>query len=379
MAFNAETGLDQGGRVIEMGAGRLLSLGWLVMVLLLGGLTTGLRAQEASGPGNAVQVPGAEAVQPQSTASIAGTVRDSNGAAIPDVRVTLAGENIAGQNTAVSRMVTADSKGEFTFDELAPGTYRVRITAAAGLEPPAPAEVVVGAGEERALPIVVTRIPTTSTTVHVMATLDEVAQAQVQEQEKQRVMGFLPNYYSSYIWDAAPMTPKLKFKLALRSTIDPFTFVVAAGLAGVEQKHNTFPGYGQESEGYAKRFGGAYADTVVSRMVSRAILPAVLHQDPRYFYRGSGSIRSRLLYAMASAFVCRGDNGRLEPNYSQMLGNFGAAGISNLYRAPGDRSAGLTFRNGLIITGSGVVENVLREFFSRKMTPNVPAFANGKP
>src|SRR5260370_7107519 len=86
------------------------------------------------------------------------------------------------------------------------------------------------------------------------------------------------------------MTPKLKFKLSLRSTTDPVTFLVAAGLAGVEQRHNTFPGYGQGSEGYAKRFGAAYADTMVTKMVSRAILPTALHQDPRYFYRGSRSI-----------------------------------------------------------------------------------------
>ncbi len=201
----------------------------------------------------------------------------------------------------------------------------------------------------------------------------------MEAQEKQRVLGFLPNYYSSYIWDAAPMTPKLKFKLSLRSTTDPVTFLVAAGLAGVEQKHNTFPGYGQGSEGYAKRFGAAYADTMVSKMVSRAILPTILHQDPRYFYRGSGSIRSRIFYALAAAVICREDNGRLQPNYSQVLGNFAASGISNLYRAPGDRTASLTFRNGLIMTGSGAVENLLREFFSRKVTSNVPAFANGKP
>ena len=305
--------------------------------------------------------------------SIAGTVRDLDGVAVPGVRVTL-----AGPNNAVDQVVTADSRGAFTFAELVPGIYRVKI-AEAGLEQSVTAEVVLGAGEGREVPIVGTRIPTVSTTIDVVATLNEVAQAQVEAQEKQRVLGFLPNYYSSYIWDAAPMTPKLKFKLSLRSTTDPVTFLVTAGLAGVEQKHNTFPGYGQGSEGYAKRFGAAYADTMVSKMVSRAILPTILHQDPRYFYRGSGSIRSRIFYALAAAVICRGDNGRLQPNYSQVLGNFAASGISNLYRAPGDRTASLTFRNGLIMTGSGAVENLLREFFSRKVTSNVPAFANGKP
>jgi hypothetical protein len=366
-----------------------LRLGGLVVMFFLGALSTCLRAQEtvstsvsnlilhdAPGRDDAVQVPGSEAVQLQSSANIAGTVRDALGAAVSGVRVTL-----VGQNNAVDRVVTADSKGAFTFAELVPGTYLVNITAVAGLEPFVASAVVVvlGVGERRELPIVGTRIPTTSTSVNVVATLTEIAQEQVREQEKQRELGFFPNYYSSYIWDAAPMTPKLKFKLSLRSTTDPVTFLVAAGLAGVEQRHNTFPGYGQGPEGYAKRFGAAYADTMVSKMVSRAILPTVLHQDPRYFYRGSGSIRSRILYALAAAVICRGDNGRLQPNYSQVLGNFAASGISNLYRAPGDRTASLTFRNGLIMTGSGAVENLLREFFSRKLTSNVPAFASGKP
>lgn len=174
------------------------------------------------------------------------------------------------------------------------------------------------------------------------------------------------------------MTPKLKFQLGLRSAVDPVTILVTAGLAGVEQWHNTFPGYGPGLEGYGKRFGAAYADTMSTRMISRALLPVVLHQDPRYFYRGSGTIRSRVFYALAASFVTRGDNGRLQPNYSQLAGSFAAAGLSNVYRAPEDRSAGLTIRDGFIILGTGEVENLLREFISRKLTSHVPGFANGK-
>ena len=325
-------------------------------MLSLIGLSTCLRAQEPV---------------PQASASIAGTVRDEDGAAVPGARVTL-----APSNNGIDRETTSDSAGGFTFSELAPGAYRLTISEV-GLDRPVTAEVVLGAGERRELPIVGTRILTT--TVHVVASVDEVAKSQVEAQETQRVLGFVPNYYSSYIWDAAPMTPKLKFKLGLRSTTDPVSFLSAAILAGVEQKHNTFPGYGQGTEGYAKRFGAAYADAFTGKMVSRAILPTILHQDPRYFYRGSGSVRSRVFYALKAAVVTRGDDGRMQPNYSQVLGNFAASGISNLYRAPGDRTASLTFRNGLIMTASGAVENLLREFFSRKLTSNVPAFANGKP
>lgn len=339
---------------------------------------TSLTGQDAPRPDDAVQNPALRPVPPAS-ASIAGTVRDAEGIAVPGAQVRLAPPNTS-QNTlpknGAAREATTDSNGAFTFSELVPGIYRLQISGA-GLDRPITAEVVLGAGERRELPIIGTRILTT--TVHVVASVDEVAQSQVEAQETQRVLGFFPNYYSSYIWDAAPMTPKLKFKLALRATTDPVSFLAAAGLAGVEQKHNTFPGYGQGSEGYAKRFGAAYADAFVGKMVSRAILPTVLHQDPRYFYRGSGSVRSRIFYALRAAVVTRGDDGRMQPNYSQVLGNFAASGIANLYRAPGDRTASLTFRNGLIMTASGAVENLLREFLSRKLTSNVPSFANGKP
>jgi hypothetical protein len=193
------------------------------------------------------------------------------------------------------------------------------------------------------------------------------------------MLGFVPNYYTSYIWDATPMTPKLKFSLAFRSALDPFNFMVSAGIAGAEQSHKTFPGYGQGAEGYAKRFGASYADTLAHRMLSSAIFPAILRQDPRYFYHGSGSVRSRAVYAVVSTIITRGDNGRPQLNYSQLLGNFAAAGLSNVYRAPSDRQAILTLRNGLIITGSAAVTNLLREFLSRKLMPNVPAHATGKP
>src|SRR5580698_1183712 len=99
-----------------------------------------------------------------------------------------------------------------------------------------------------------------------------------------------------------------------------------------------FRGYGQGAQGYAKRFGASYTDGFVGTFLADAVLPSVLHQDPRYFYRGTGSIRSRALYAMASAVICKGDNGRWQPNYSNVLGNLAAAGISNAYYPASNRN-----------------------------------------
>ena len=214
--------------------------------------------------------------------------------------------------------------------------------------------------------------------MQVNANIDQVATAQVKIEEQQRVLGVVPNFYTSYIWDSAPMTPKLKFKLALRAEIDPIEFAVNAGVAGAEQYHNTFPGYGGGWQGYGKRFGATYADSAIGAMLGRALFPIWFHQDPRYFYRGTGSTRSRVWYALAQTFVTRGDNGETQPNYSHLLGNFATAGISNVYRAPSDRTFDLTMRDALIVTASNAVGNMLREFISRPFTTNVPKFANGK-
>jgi hypothetical protein len=121
------------------------------------------------------------------------------------------------------------------------------------------------------------------------------------------------------------------------------------------------------------------ADEALSRMIGSAILPSLLHQDPRYFYRGSGSKKSRAFYAISSAVICRGDNGRLQPNYSYVLGSFAAGGISNLYHPASDRGVGLTIGNGFLNVAAHALDNLGREFVFRKLTPKVPDYAQGKP
>ncbi|MEO7116156.1 MAG: carboxypeptidase-like regulatory domain-containing protein [Caldimonas sp.] len=307
-----------------------------------------------------------------SSSSISGTVFDLHGAAIPEVQVTL-----SMRNKAMQRTVTVDGNGAFLFAGLLPGEYTVTIDLP-GQAPIVATNFTLGAHEQHVLPFVTSRTPKTSTTVHVVANIHQVAQAQVQIQEKQRVLGVVPNFYTSYIWNSAPMTPKLKFQLALRAELDPIEFLVDAGVAGVEQYHNTFPGYGGGWQGYGKRFGSAYADSAIGALLGRAVLPTIFHQDPRYFYRGTGSIHSRAFYALKQTFVTRGDNGNPEPNYSHLMGNFATAGISNIYRAPSDRTVSLTMRDALIVTAGDAAGNLLREFLSRKVTTNVPAFAKGK-
>ncbi len=227
-------------------------------------------------------------------------------------------------------------------------------------------------GEIDTRPPIVLTVASNVTEVQVGVSPVEVAEEQIKIEEKQRVLGVLPNFYVSYIPDAVPLNSKQKFKLAWKTVTDPFTLVIVGGTAGVEQAQNHFREYGQGAQGYAKRFGAGYGDTLTGTFIGSAILPSLLKQDPRYFYKGTGRISSRALYAIANSVICKGDNRRWQPNYSSVLGSLAAGGISNLYYPSQDRNgAELTFENAAIGIGGTAVTNLLQEFLIRKLTPKL--------
>ena len=199
----------------------------------------------------------------------------------------------------------------------------------------------------------------------------ELAGVQIKDQEKQRVLGIIPNFYVTYVHNAVPLSPKQKFELAWRSSVDPFTFVGVGFVAGIQQAENELSGYGQGAQGYAQRYGASYGDVVIGTFLGSAILPSILKQDPRYFYKGTGSKRSRVLYALASPFICKGDNGNWQPNYSYVLGNFAAAGIANAYYPASNRGAGFVAETALVRLGENAVASVFQEFIVRKLTPKL--------
>jgi hypothetical protein len=148
--------------------------------------------------------------------------------------------------------------------------------------------------------------------------------------------------------------------------------LIGVGIAaGMEQATNAYPGYGQGAAGYAKRYAAKFVDGRSSDFLTHAVFPALLHQDPRYYYQGAGSVKSRLLHAVGSAFVTRSDNGRSVPNYSYLLGNAGSGALSNLYYPQANRGLNLVFTNAAIGLAGRVGGNILREF-SKHWTTNVP-------
>lgn len=208
-----------------------------------------------------------------------------------------------------------------------------------------------------------TAAPQTSAPAGQQNSPQQASQDQLKAEEKQRMLGIVPNFNTVESGQAAPLKPSQKFSLWFHSSIDPFTFAVAGIDAGIEQAENTYPEYHQGALGFAKRYGASYTDSVDGNLWGNAILPVILHQDPRYFRLGHGSATHRLLYAALSTVRCKGDNGNWQPNFSNVGGNLIGGAISNLYYPASDRGIGLTLSRGFTVTAEGAFGAFAYEFY----------------
>jgi hypothetical protein len=329
----------------------------------------------APGPTQAQQTPAPpKATQPSSSAqsnletpgTVAGTVADQTGALVPGVHV-----KITPADPSAAQETVTDGYGQFYFLNVPAGSFQLTISATNFARQTVPG--TVHPGEHYVAPQITLTIAMATTQITVGAlTQQEEAQQEVQQQEKQRVLGIVPNYFVSYVPNAAPLSSKQKFSLAWKSSSDPVTIALVAAVAGTEQQTNSFKGYGGGAQGYFKRFGATYADVVNGTFLGGAVFPSLLKQDPRYFYKGTGSFKSRFFYAISMAFVAKSDNKKWEPNYSNVLGNIAAGGIANLYYPASNRGVGLTFQTAGIRIAETALAGVFQEFIIRKLTPNVP-------
>ncbi len=349
---------------------------WFVLSILPWGLPAPARAQSQQqtppsaqaadtgvppAPGASVALPLPEQRLP---GSIYGTVVDTTGAFIVGARIS-----ISRQIQSPSQEALSGDDGQFSFVNVAPGPFQLTIAAPGFAERSLAG--LLHSGETLNVPQTTLSVATNVTEVRVVPRRVEIAEDEIKVEEKQRVLGVIPNFYVTYVPNPAPLSPKQKFELAWKTTVDPVTFGITGFIAGVQQAQNDFSGYGQGAQGFAKRYGASYADLVSGTFIGSAILPSILKQDPRYFYKGTGTKRSRILYALANAVICKGDNGHWQPNYSSILGSLAAGGLSNLYYPATNRDGTeLTFENALIGVGATAAANLLQEFVVRRLTPN---------
>jgi hypothetical protein len=301
--------------------------------------------------------------------AIHGAVTDSSGSAVTAAVVTLETAASTGQRTTIT-----DEAGSFHFSAVQPGTYTITIDAGGFAVWKAP-NVVVVSGENQPLPPAVLQVAPASSKVDVGLSQRELAAEQLKAEEKQRLLGIFPHFFVAYEPNPAPLTAAQKFHLGWKTIIDPVRLLGTGIAAGIQQERNTYREFGQGTEGYAKRFGAQYADRVSGTLIGHVLTQSVFHQDPRYFYKGTGSFRSRALYAIATAFVCKGDNGHWQPDYSDVLGGLASGEISTLYYPHSSRTELRLFHNVLEGFGGRAAGHLAEEFVLRKLTTHVPKAA----
>jgi Carboxypeptidase regulatory-like domain len=301
---------------------------------------------------------------PAQSGSISGTVMDADGDIIPGASVTLAGPAGPG------RTLVADSNGAFDFSNLPPGgPYSVTI-GGDGLLTWKSSPITLEPGQVVFVSGIKVELSGGATSVTVSASSEPLAVQQVNAETKQRVLGIVPNFYVVYNHNPVPLTPRLKFALAWRAESDPVTFVGVAALSAMDQAGDT-PDYDQGARGFGERVGANYTMGFTDIMVGGAILPSLLRQDPRYFYQGTGTTRSRVFHALSAPFIARGDNGRWQPNFSSVGGDLAAGAIAEAYYPATNRGAGMLFQNVLITTGGRMATGIVQEFVLHRLTPSV--------
>ena len=299
---------------------------------------------------------------PSSSGTIRGTVTDPSGAAVAGAVVTL---EMA--SSAVQRTTVTDNAGAFRFSGPMPERWMVAINAS-GFKTWTTSNLTAAAGDNSQPISAVLELAPASQQVTVGLPPNELAAQQLKDEEKQRLAGLFPHYFVTYEPNPAPLTAAQKFQLGWKTLFDPVPILSSALSSGIQQARNSYWEYGQGAEGYAKRFGANYADVVDEILIGHVVTQAVFHQDPRYFYKGTGTFGSRLLYAIGTAFVCKGDNGHWQPAYSNVLGGVAADELSTLYR-PGTsrpwRRLGDTVASDF---AGSAVSNLLEEFVLRSIT-----------
>jgi hypothetical protein len=292
--------------------------------------------------------------------SIVSTITDVNDDPVLGATVVL-----QGPVASYRRTVATNDNGFFEIRDVAPGIpYHVSISAKgfANWESPV---FILDPSQYKILDVSKLRIEEVQTTVTVSPeSFEESALQQVKIEEKQRGFGIIPNFFEVYGPNPAPLSAKLKFSLAFRFARDPFSVARVAVLAGVGQATNT-PNYVQGAKGFSERFGANYANSFTQIMIGGAVLPSFLHQDPRYFYQGTGTNKSRAVHAISNLFITKGDNGRSQPNYSSLGGDLASAAISTFYYPESNRGAGLFLQNFAVNSAAHMAFRLLEEFVFR--------------
>ena len=292
--------------------------------------------------------------------TIIGTVEDTTGAIIPGATITLI------ENAATIQTTSADASASFGLTNVPSAVPLTVMVQAPGFGSWTSPTITLTPGQYLQLTDIQLHVADVQTSVTAIMP-EQLALEQVHAEEQQRILGIIPNYFVVYDKNPQPMSTRLKYELAFKAGTDVATIAGSFFLGAINQAGNT-PAYGQGWDAYGKRVGASYATGFADVMIGGAILPSLLHQDPRYYYQGTGTNHSRALHAALSPFLCKGDNGKTQFNWSSIGGDLGAGALTEIYYPAANRGPGLVFTSALITTGGRVASAMAQEFLLHRVT-----------
>jgi len=274
-------------------------------------------------------------------ATVVGTVTDINGGVVSGATITLSRSSSEQPLTT-----TSNDNGFFQFSGVPPGTEwqaTIRMRAFADWTSKT---IVLSPGQYFLLTGIQLHVAMVEVSVTAV-TPEQAAIEEVRIEEKQRILRVIPNYYVVYQHEPAPLNARLKFRLAFRTLIDPVT-LAGFVLNATAYQAGHYPNYQEGMAGYGQRLGATFAGGYANVLMGNALLPSILHQDPRYFYQGTGTTRARVLHALSSPVLTYGDNGRRQLNFSGIGGDLASGAIANAYYPSSQRGIRLVLKSSAI-------------------------------
>ncbi|HTV15344.1 MAG TPA: carboxypeptidase-like regulatory domain-containing protein [Acidobacteriaceae bacterium] len=292
-------------------------------------------------------------------ATVIGTVTDINGGVVSGAAITL-----SRSDSEQALTTTSNESGFFQFANVPPGADWRAIIRMHDFADWTSNPISLRAGQYFLLTGIQLHVAMVEVSVTAV-TPEQAATEEVRLEEKQRVLGVIPNFYVVYQHEPAPLTAKLKFHLAFRTLLDPAT-IGGFVLNATAYQAGRYPDYQEGMAGYGQRLGATFAGGWANVLMGNAILPALLRQDPRYFYKGTGTTRSRFLHALSAPFLTYGDNGRREFNFSGIGGDVASGAVANAYYPSSQRGARLVVKSAAIGAGGRIANGLLQEFVLRR-------------
>ena len=186
----------------------------------------------------------------------------------------------------------------------------------------------------------------------------------LQGKQTKRILGIIPNFRSVSVDEKLPPISRHdKFKLMLDDNFDYSNFVYVGILSGIAQVENSYPEFHHGAPAYARYYWHSYADTFDGNLMTEFVVPVATREDPRYYTLGRGGFFKRTVYSFSRLAITRTDHGGTTPNFSEIVGNGAAAGISSLYYPSQERTWTKTGQRWITQIGLDGFSNIVKEFW----------------